>query len=169
MDEKHWYVIHTKPRNEKKVYEQVLVKEIEAFLPTIETIRIWSDRKKKIEVPLFSGYVFVHGNETERKLAISDNRGALRYIMYQKHPAKIANSEIQNIKISLQVPQKVRIEDSFISEGDMVEITDGIMRGLTGYVNQIRGNYRLMVNVIEMNMSFSIELSANEVKLLKKL
>ncbi len=61
MDEKKWYVLQTKPRNEKLVLRQIEQKGIEIFAPFMEKIRMWSDRKKKIDVPLFSGYVFIYG------------------------------------------------------------------------------------------------------------
>jgi transcription antitermination factor NusG len=75
-----WYVIRTKPRWEKKVALQIEKKQIEVFLPILEKIRIWSDRKKKIQDPMFSGYVFVRADETERLTAISNTPGAMGYI-----------------------------------------------------------------------------------------
>lgn len=168
-DGKNWYVIHTKPRNEKKVYEQIVEKEIEAFLPLIQTVRYWSDRKKKLMVPLFPSYVFVNTNEEERIRAISDTYGAMRYVIYQKRPAIVSDREILNIKLSLQVPEKIKIEEKRIAEGDLVEITGGIFRGLTGYIKEIRGHYKLIVNIMELNSTFSVQLSSSEVQLLKSL
>lgn len=166
-DAKKWYVIQTRPKNEKKVFEQISRKDIEVFLPLIQTVRYWSDRKKKLMVPLFPGYVFVNTFKEERISAISNTYGALRYVMYQKRPAVITNDEIKNIKLSLQSPEKIRIEETKISEGDLVEITGGIFRGLTGYINEIRGNYKLIVNISELNSTFSVQLSNSEIKLLK--
>ena len=166
-DGKNWFVIHTKPRNERKVTDQIILKEIEVFLPLIQTIRIWSDRKKKLLVPLFPNYVFICGNEAERRKAISNTYGALRYVMYQKRPAIISDSEINNIKLALKAPEKIRIEESSIAEGDLVEITGGIFNGLTGYIKEIRGNYKLIVNIIELSSTFSIQLSAADIKLVK--
>jgi transcription antitermination factor NusG len=165
--EKSWYVIHTKPRNEKKVYEQIVNKEIEVFLPLIQTVRYWSDRKKKLMVPLFPGYVFVNTDEEERIKAISNTYGALRYVMYQKRPAVLSDREVANIKLSLQAPEKIKVEEKQILEGDVVEITGGIFRGLTGFIKEIRGHYKLIVNIIELNSTFSVQLSSSEVKLLK--
>jgi transcription antitermination factor NusG len=164
---KNWYVIHTKPRNEKKVFEQIVNKEIEAFLPLIQTVRYWSDRKKKLMVPLFPSYVFVNTNENERIRAISNTYGAMRYVIYQKRPAIVSDKEILNIKLSLQLPDKIKIEEKKISEGDLVEITGGIFRGLTGYIKEIRGHYKLIVNIMELNSTFSVQLSSSEVRLLK--
>jgi transcription antitermination factor NusG len=165
--EKNWYVIHTKPRNEKKVFEQIISKEIEVFLPLIQTVRYWSDRKKKLMVPLFPGYVFVNTDENERIKAISNTYGALRYVMYQRRPAVVSDKEITNIKLSLQAPEKIKIEEKLITEGDIVEITGGIFKGLSGYIKEIRGHYKLIVNILELNSTFSVQLSSSEVKLLK--
>jgi transcription antitermination factor NusG len=165
--EKNWYVIHTKPKNEKKVYEQIVSKDIEVFLPLIQTVRYWSDRKKKLMIPLFPGYVFVNTDEDERIKAISNTYGALRYVMYQKRPAVVSDREVMNIKLSLQAPEKVKIEEKQIMEGDLVEITGGIFKGLTGYIKEIRGHYKLTVNIVELNSTFSVQLSSSEVKLLK--
>lgn len=167
--ERKWYVIHTKPRNEKKVFEQIINKDIEAFLPLILTIRYWSDRKKKLLVPLFPGYVFVNTDEEGRKKAISNTYGAMRYVMYQKRPAIISDGEIKNIKLSLQAPEKIKVEEKKIIEGDLVEITGGIFRGLTGYIKEIWGHYKLIVNIMELNSTFSVQLSSSEVKLIKPL
>jgi transcriptional antiterminator RfaH len=168
-DAKNWYVIHTKPRNEKKVFEQIVNKEIESFLPLIQTVRYWSDRKKKIMVPLFPNYVFVNTNENDRIRAISNTFGALRYVIYQKKPAIISNKEIKNIKLSLQAPEKIKIEEKQILEGDLVEITGGIFRGLTGYIKEIRGHYKLIVNIMELNSTFSVQLSSSDIRLFKPL
>jgi transcriptional antiterminator RfaH len=166
-DEKKWHVIQTRPKNEKKVFEQILRKDIEAFLPLVQTVRYWSDRKKKLMLPLFPGYIFVNAAKEERINAISNTYGALRYIMYQKRPAVITNDEIKNIKLSLQAPEKIRIEETKITEGDLVEITGGVFLGLTGYIKEIRGNYKLIVNINELNSTFSVQLSNSEIKLLK--
>lgn len=165
--EKKWHVIQTRPKNEKKVYEQIIRKEIVAFLPLIQTVRYWSDRKKKLIVPLFPGYVFVNTGREERIKAISETYGALRYLMYQKKPAVITESEIRNIRLSLQAPEKIKLEENAVKEGDLVEITGGVFRGLTGYIKELRGNYKLIVNIVELNSTFSLQLSNSEVKLLK--
>ena len=161
-------MVHTKPRNEKKVYEQILGKEIEAYLPTVETIRYWSDRKKKLQVPLFPGYVFVHGDESERVSAIRNTYGAIKSVMFQKRLAVISEEEISNIKISMNAPDRVRIEETRIMVGDLVEITYGIFKGLKGFITQIRGNYKMIVSIAELNTTLSVQLSNAEVKLLKR-
>jgi len=166
LEQKKWYVLQTKPRNEKVVLQQVEQKGIEVFAPFIEKIRIWSDRKKKIDVPLFSGYIFIHANEEDRVRAITDTYGAIRYIYFEKRPASVSEREIELIKQTLIEPEKISIEDKKIKKGDQIIVSFGIFKGMKGYVNEFRGNYKLTVNLEELSYSFSIILNSNEVTLI---
>ena len=166
---KNWFVLQSKPLMEIKVFNQIIKKNIEVYLPLIETIRYWSDRKKKVKVPLFSGYLFVYGDNKERYDAISNTSGALRYLIYQKRFAVLTEEEINNIRISLIEPERVKIEDTSLYEGDVVLITRGIFKGLKGVIIQFHGNYKLMVNIVEMNSTFSVQLNNSEVKLIKRI
>jgi len=165
--ERKWFALQTKPRNEKIVLKQIELKGIEAYLPLTEKIRIWSDRKKKIEIPLFSGYIFIHAKENERLEAITNTSGAIRYIFYEKRPAVVSDREIELIKQALREPEKISIEDKKIKKGDMIIVTYGIFKGMKGFVNEFRGNYKVTVNLEELSYSFSIILNANEVNLLR--
>lgn len=165
--ERKWFALQTKPRNEKLVLRQVELKGIEAYLPSIEKVRVWADRKKKVEIPLFSGYVFVHAREEERVEAISNTYGAIRYIFYEKRPAVVSDREIELIRQALTEPDKISIEDKKIKIGDMIIVTHGVFKGMKGFINEFRGNYKLTVNLEELSYSFSIILNSNEVNLLK--
>ncbi|MBK8551354.1 MAG: UpxY family transcription antiterminator [Ignavibacteria bacterium] len=164
-DSKKWFVLQTKPRQEKTVLSQVEQKNIEVYVPFTERIRIWSDRKKKVQVPLFSGYVFVHGNEEERVRAVSNTVGAIKYIYFQNRPAVVSDREIELIKCSLIEPDKISIEETKIRKGDSIMVTHGVFKGMRGYVNEFRGKYKLTVNLEELSYSFSIILNSNEVSL----
>ncbi len=54
----HWYVVYTKARHERKVAENLAAKGIETYCPLKIQTKYWTDRKKRIEVPLFSSYLF---------------------------------------------------------------------------------------------------------------
>ena len=163
---KRWFVLQTKPRKENIVLQQIEQKKIEVYSPFIEKIRIWSDRKKKIQVPLFSGYVFIHGDESERIKAITDTIGAMKYIYFQKRPAVVNDREIKIIKQALLSPEKISIEEKMIKKGDLIIVSHGLFKGMKGYVNEFRGKYKLTVNLEELSYSFNIILNSNEVSLL---
>ena len=63
-----WYAIHTMARHEKRVTTNLQEDRICAFLPLVEQLHRWSDRRSRVEVPLFSCYVFV------RIVPTTDNR-----------------------------------------------------------------------------------------------
>lgn len=149
------------------MYQQIILKEVEVFLPLLPTVRIWSDRKKKILIPLFPSYIFIHGDEKERVKAIQGTSGATGYLMYRKRPAIVTEKEIENIKLSLKEPERIKVDKLTITQGALVEITNGPFRGLTGIVVEIRGSYRLVVNIVELSASINVELTYSEVKLLK--
>ena len=164
---KNWFVMRTKPRNENKVFLQVQKKNIEIFYPVLPTIKIWSDRKKKIYVPMFPGYLFVYGDEEERYNAIANTAGAMGYLMYLKKPAIVTQKEINSIKLSLAEPERIKVDKMSIKQGDLVEITSGPFAGLMGFVVEFRGTYKIVVNIIELNASINIELLQSEMKLIK--
>ncbi len=56
----HWYAAYTFPRHEKRVAEHLVGRGVEFFLPQYETVRRWKDRRVRLSLPLFPGYVFVH-------------------------------------------------------------------------------------------------------------
>jgi transcription antitermination factor NusG len=163
-EEKKWYVIRTRPRWEKKVGEQIIKKKIEIFLPLLDKVKIWSDRKKKVKEPMFSGYIFVYADEEERYHAISETAGAMNYVFYNKKPAVIRQNEIDYIKISLKEPERITVEEKQIKEGDYITIRRGALKGMSGYVNEFKGNYKLTVNLEELSTAFSVTLMLDEVE-----
>jgi transcription antitermination factor NusG len=163
--EQKWFVIRTKPRWERKVANQIEKKEIEVYVPVIEKIRIWSDRKKKVREPMFSGYVFVFGNEEERLRAISQTIGAMSYIFFNKRPAVLRQEEIDYIRLSLKVPERITVEEKQIKKGDFITVRRGPFRGMKGYVNDFKGEYKLTVNLEELSTAFSVTLMLDEVEM----
>ncbi|MGB5927061.1 MAG: transcription termination/antitermination NusG family protein, partial [Cyclobacteriaceae bacterium] len=71
--------------------------DIEAFLPLTTVIRQWSDRKKKMTVPLFPNYIFVR-LDLKEKYRVLQTDGVVKFVSIQGVPCKIAESEIETIK-----------------------------------------------------------------------
>ena len=71
MIEKKWYALYTRSRSEKKVLIELQYAQIEAYLPLVTRLKMWSDRKKKVEEPLFRSYIFVYIDEREYFTALN--------------------------------------------------------------------------------------------------
>lgn len=131
---KAWYVLYTKPRNEKKVAQRLYEKNYETYCPVVETLRIWSDRRKKIKVPLFTSYVFVRLEEAER-VAILGDPGVLNFVFWLGKPAIIRDEEIEAIRFLTCEVQDVEVIAHNFEIGDDVVIEEGPFKGLKGQVD----------------------------------
>ena len=93
----NWYVLHTKPRSEKKVEEQLLSLGINAYCPTRTEIKIWSDRKKRIYVPVIPSMIFVHVEDKDIN-RVFESPLVIRYMFWLGKRAKVRQSEINVLK-----------------------------------------------------------------------
>jgi len=68
VETEHWYGLQTRPRHEKIVAQRLEERGVTTFLPLVTETHRWSDRKKSVQMPLFSCYVFARfiPNRTER-------------------------------------------------------------------------------------------------------
>ena len=93
----NWYVIHTKPRGEKKVEEQLLSLGINAYCPTRNEIRFWSDRKKRIQVPVLPSMLLVNIEDKDIN-RVFECPGVVRYMFWLGKRAVVRKSEIDILK-----------------------------------------------------------------------
>ena len=132
---KKWYALYTKPRWEKKVNLVLNNKGIECWCPLRKTEKQWSDRKKIIEEPLFTSYVFVYIEEADRtKVLMTD--GILNFVYYVGKPAVIRNEEIDLIKKYLsETEAKVTVQSlSSLDENTRIKVNHGVFMDTTGTV-----------------------------------
>ena len=93
----NWYVLHTKPRNEKKVEEQLLSMGINAYCPTRSQIKFWSDRKKRVDLPVLPSMVLVKIDDKDIN-RVFDSPAVVRYMFWLGKRAVVRQSEIDVLK-----------------------------------------------------------------------
>ena len=133
-----WYVIHTKPRSEKKVEEKLLSLGIDAYCPTCYEIRYWSDRKKRIQVPVLPSMVLVNIDDKDIN-RVFESSGVLRYMFWLGKRAIVRQSEIDVLKKYLNGSYKIK--ESKLSEvkiGDDFNLSS--FNNEKGIVNRISNN-----------------------------
>jgi len=133
-----WYAVYTRPKNEKKVTEQLVKLGIEVYCPLVTQVKQWSDRKKKVETPLISSYVFVNLEEKERD-KVFEAFGVVRYLFWLGKPAVIRDEEIFLLKDSLKEVIST-FEISEIKPGDVMNISRGPFQGKEGVVKAVEKN-----------------------------
>jgi transcription antitermination factor NusG len=151
---KNWFVVYTKPRQEKKVANELKKIGIESYCPTKLVERQWSDRKKKIEVPLFTSYCFVNLEEKERN-KVFQVAGVIRYLLWLKKPAIVRDEEINEIKRWLNDYDHNLIETRVFQNNDRLIIKSGMFIDNKAIVLKQNGN-QLILQLENLGYNLSI-------------
>ncbi|NTU54017.1 MAG: UpxY family transcription antiterminator [Chlorobiaceae bacterium] len=140
-----WYAVYVRSRYEKKVYQQLLEKGLSSYLPLIETIRQWSDRKKKIEDPLIRGYVFVKINYHKEHVKVLETDGVVKFIGIGRSPSVISERDIDWLKRLTREPDAIGNTVVAIPVGKKVRVLAGPFKDLEGVVRKEGREDRLVV------------------------
>ncbi len=149
-----WFAIYTRPKNEKKVVAGLEKIGIEVYCPMVKQVKQWSDRKKKVEVPLINSYVFVNIEESDRNI-VFEIPGVVRYLFWLGKPAVIQEQEIEVLKESLKGILST-VEVNGIQPGDNLTISNGPFQGKEGVVSQVeKNNIRLVLKELGVVITIS--------------
>lgn len=157
-----WYAIYTRPRHEKKVNSLLIDKNYETYLPIISKLRHWKDRKKKVDMPLFSSYLFANFDYRFR-FNLLETEGIVKIVNFRGIPAEVPEWQINSLRKMLEFPDKIHLE-KYIKVGELVEIVDGVMKGLKGMVVKRKNEERLILSIEGIMQSVSIEIDQTFVK-----
>ena len=153
-----WYVLYTKPRNEKKVAERLSTAGYNVYCPLHKVKRQWSDRVKTVEEPLFRSYVFIQIEDAKRDEVFAYS-GTVRYLFWLRRPAVVRQSEIATIQKWLGEHEHINV--SQIMPGDYLRITSGQFAGEEAILLD-RTNSRVIVQLKELGIQLSLSLSNND-------
>lgn len=157
-----WYAIWTRSRHEKIVRDQLALKNVDVFLPTITRWSRWKDRKKKIDWPLFPGYVFGRFDPANR-LPVLKCEGVVTIIGSEGQPSPIPEFEIEGIRTLID-SQLSYDPCPLIKEGMMVEVKHGPLKGVVGRLVRKGAHARLILSVDLIGQAVSVEVDAADVK-----
>lgn len=164
-EESHWYAIHTRPRHEKRVVGQLHEKNVFTFLPLLHEIHQWSDRRTRVEVPMFSCYAFVHLVQTaEERLKVLRTPGVLGFVGNEKQGIPIPDEQIESLQTAIKekIPCAVH---PFIRMGQRVRVRGGSLDGIEGILVCQGGDQTLVVSVELLRRSISIRVKGYDIEL----
>jgi transcriptional antiterminator RfaH len=151
-----WFVLYTKSRNEKKVAIQLEKMGITVYCPLVTQIHQWSDRKKKVTVPLISSYIFVKLKEKDCG-TVFDVPGIVRYVYWLGKPAIVREQEIAVMKEWLSI-EKVDVKVESLQRGDRINIPEGVFEGEEGVVEEINKR-RVQLLLVDLGMKITLKRS----------
>jgi transcription antitermination factor NusG len=160
-----WYAIHVRSRHEFQIFDRLKLKDIEAFLPTVEKLRKWKDRKKLVTFPLFPGYLFVRITEDARSmLEVLKIRGVVNMICtLPGEPAPIPDEQINTLQTLVENSEALD-PYPFLTEGQNVRIIKGPMAGIEGILVEKLDKHFLVLSVDVLKQGVALTINAAEVE-----
>jgi transcription antitermination factor NusG len=159
--EQHWYAVYTNSNHEKRVALQVCQRSIENFLPLYESVRQWNDRRMKLELPLFPGYVFVRLALRDR-LQVLRIPGVVRLVGFNGPATALPDEEIEGLRRALA--NGLRAEPHpYLTVGRRVRITAGPLAGREGLLKRWKGDLRVVLSTELIRRSISVEIDISSV------
>ena len=149
-----WWAVYTKARQEKALARSLVQFEIPFYLPLIPKDNLIRGRRVRSHIPLFSGYVFLYGNENERGRCLTTNR--ISKILPVEHQEQLLH-DLDNIDRLIAADAPLTLE-SRLQAGDPVRVKTGPMRGTDGVVITRRGKNCLLVAVNFLQQGASVEI-----------
>jgi len=164
---KKWYAIYTKSRAEKRVYDDLIEKEIKAYIPLQKKLKQWSDRKKMIETPLFTCYVFVFINIIKERLKVLQTDNVVKFVSFSGEIDPIPQKEIDMIKLIIDSNTQVEISGENFKPGDKVKVVAGSLKGLEGEI--IKGKHnRVLFRITSVNQNLLVKIPAQLLEMVNK-
>lgn len=158
-DNRAWYAVSVRARHEKTVANNLNAKGFQCFLPCYEIRREWSDRMKRSQKPLFTGYVFCRALDSER-LSVSTTPAVRGIVGFGNRPAPVPDEEINALR-SMAVSGLPLATERRLHTGEPVTIVQGPLCGLRGCLKRIDGGLRMVVNVELLHHSVSVTVHRN--------
>jgi transcription antitermination factor NusG len=159
-----WFAVQTKARHEKRVAAELKEKGVVAFLPLSIEVHQWSDRKRRVEVPLFSSYVFVHlGSEHNSRIKVLETNGVFSFVGVRGTGSPIPDEQIDTLRTIIR--EKVPFsQHPFLNVGQKVRVRGGSLDGICGVLTAINNDRSLIVSVDSIQRSLAIRVEGYDVE-----
>ena len=160
----NWYAIYVNVKHEKKVVKKLQEQNIEAYSPFVKKLQQWSDRKKWVEFPMLSGYVFVKITLIEKEKVLHCP-GVFAFIKFNSLEAKIRDAEIATLKSIEASGYDITQETEGLKLLDEVEITQGQLKGLKGTIVQLQNLNYVQIQLESLHQSIKVKLPQHILKI----
>ena len=152
-----WFAIYTRFKREKTVLRELTQNGIDAYLPLQKVLRQYGRKKKWVELPLFSCYVFVKITKAEYVPVLS-TEGVVRFISFSQNLISIPESEILTIQRIVETEIPLTVQPREFEHGDVVEIISGNLTGMRGILKEVHGKNKVLIELAHLGYTLKLEL-----------
>jgi transcription antitermination factor NusG len=161
-DERRWFAVYTCAQHEKRVEEQLIQRNIESFLPTYESVRRWTDRRVRLRLPVFPGYVFVRIALSAR-LTVLQTRSVVRLVSFNGRACPIPECDIDVLRNG--IAHALRIEPHpYLAKGSRVRVIRGPLEGAEGILVRKKNIYRVVLSLDFISRSAAVEVEFKDIE-----
>lgn len=163
--EARWYAVYTSANHEKRVAKQLEQRSVQHFLPLYESVRRWKDRRVKLGLPLFPGYIFV-------RMAIADRSrvlqvpGVVRLVGFNGQPYPLSEEDIQAVRNCLRRGYQVE-PHPYVRVGRRARVKAGPLKGLEGIILRRKNRMRFVLSLELIMRSVAVEMDGSELEPVK--
>ena len=161
----NWYAVQTRARSEKMIAERLQEQGLPTFLPLVTEVRRWTDRKKKVHLPLFSCYVFVRmdASNNDERMRVYRTNGVFRIVSMHGEAVPIPDEQIDALRavVTQRVPWS---EHPFLKIGQRVRIRGGSLEGVEGVLLSNNGDRTLIISVDAIQRSLAVRVEGYDVE-----
>ncbi|TVZ26053.1 transcription antitermination factor NusG [Gillisia sp. Hel_I_86] len=151
-----WYVVRTKPRHELKSAKILENLGMDIYCPVVTEVRQWSDRKKKVTMPLFKSYLFVQ-LDLKNRSDVFQAPGILCFVDWLEKPAIVRDDEIEIIKTWLNNETLGDFELTNFKKGDEIEIKNGSLANKKAIIQGV-GTKKLKLILSELGWTLTVNI-----------
>ena len=163
-----WYALSTRSRQEKTVASMLESLRVQYFLPCSSEVRQWSERRQRVRVPLFQGYLFVHSNlARDRTLEILRAPGAARFVGNNSGPLPIPDAQIDRIRQVINCGIECPVEPQH-GEGDRVCIVRGPLSGIEGTLVRTSSTIRMLIAIEIIHQALAVNVSTRDIEIVSR-
>jgi transcription antitermination factor NusG len=159
-----WFAVQTSYKYEFRVLRDLAAKGFPAYLPVLREKRQWTDRTKVIEIPAFSGYLFLrHDSSMRSRSRVLDTLGVTRMLPDNHKPCPIADEEIESLRRALDSNLPCA-KCEVLPVGTKVRVMQGVLAGVEGQIARISNKARLVIQIASISQAISVEVDMNDVE-----
>jgi transcription antitermination factor NusG len=158
--EPRWYAAYTSANHEKRVAEQLRLRDVEHFLPLYPSLRRWKDRRVTLQMPLFPGYVFVRF-ALRNRFQVLQIPGVVQLVSFGGHPVQLREGDLHAIQNCLNHGNRVE-PHPYLQAGRLARVKSGPLRGLEGIILRRKNRTRFILSFDLIMRSVAVEIEETD-------
>ena len=161
-EDRRWFAVFTLPQNEKSVVRHLAMREVEAFLPTYETVKLWKNRQRvRTILPLFPTYLFARIGHRQRSRVL-ESPGVIQIVGNGREPVPVSDATIELLRAGVQSGKMEPFRELVV--GKKVRIKSGAMEGVQGTLVRKSNGLRFVLTIEMIKQYASIEVGADDLE-----